>query len=119
VLFPCGTLALTTIPAVLAEHGIPVDLLRVYHTRKLPLDDRARAQIERGIDAVLLASPSAAGALGASGVAIGEATVVCMGPTTAAAAVPFGWPNVVTAAEHSDAGMIDAVVAALRAPVLA
>ena len=119
VLFPCGTLALTTIPAVLAEHGIPVDLLRVYHTRKLALDDRARSQIERGVDAVLLASPSAAVALGASAVAVGDATVVCIGPTTAAAAVPFGWPNVLTATEHSDAGMIETLVAVLNAPVLA
>jgi uroporphyrinogen III methyltransferase/synthase len=110
VLFPCGTLALTAIPAVLGEHGIPVDLLPVYHTRRLPLDERARAQIECGVDAVLLASPSAAAALGASGVELGDATVGCIGPTTAAAAVPFGWPNVVVASDHSDGGMIEALL---------
>jgi uroporphyrinogen III methyltransferase/synthase len=118
VLFPCGTLALTTIPAVLGEHGIVVDLLRVYHTRSLALDARVRAQIERGVDAVLLASPSAAVALAASGVALGDAVVICLGPTTAAA-VPFDMPNVVTATNHSDAGMVDALVAAFRSPVLA
>ena len=117
VLFPCGTLALTTIPAILGEHGIPVDLVRVYHTRKLALEDRVWAQLARGVDAVLLASPSAAAALGASGVELGDATVVCIGPTTAAATVPFGWPNVITASDHSDEGMIDALVAALNSPV--
>ena len=118
VLFPCGTLALTTIPAVLGEHGMPVNLLRVYHTRRLTLDDRARAQIERGVDAVLVASPSAAAALGASGVGLADATIVCIGPTTAAATVPFGWPNVITASDHSDAGMIEALLAASTDPLL-
>ena len=119
VLFPCGTLALTTIPALLGEHGIPVDLLRVYHTRRLVLDDRVRTQIERGVDAVFLASPSATAALGASTLALGDATIVCIGPTTAAATVPFDWPNVITAGEHSDAGMIEALIAASRARVSA
>jgi uroporphyrinogen III methyltransferase/synthase len=113
VLFPCGTLALTTIPAVLGAHGIGVDLVRVYHTRRLTLDDRARAQFERGVDAVLLASPSAAAALGASGVELGDATIICIGPTTSAATVPFGWPNVITASDHSDAGMIDTLATTL------
>jgi uroporphyrinogen III methyltransferase/synthase len=117
VLFPCGTLALTTIPAVLGEHGYPVELLRVYHTRRLTLEDRVRAQIERGVDAVLLASPSAATALGESGVDLGDAIVVCIGPTTAAATVPFGWPNVIVASEHTDSGMIDTLKAALCPPV--
>jgi uroporphyrinogen III methyltransferase/synthase len=113
VLFPCGTLALTTIPAMLGKHGIPLELLPVYHTHQLAVDDRARAQIERGVDAVLLASPSAAVALGASGVRLGDATVVCIGATTAAAAVSFGWANVITARDHSDAGLIEALLEAL------
>ena len=114
VLFPCGTLASSTIPAILGGHGFHVDLLRVYHTRTLQLDDRTRAQIERGVDAVLLASPSAAAALGASGAVLGGAGVVCIGPTTAAAAAPFGWLNVFTAREHSDAGMIETLIDAIQ-----
>jgi uroporphyrinogen III methyltransferase/synthase len=118
VLFPCGTLALETIPTLLAEHGIAVERLPVYETKGLLLDSRTRQCIENGVDAVLLASPSAAVALGQSRVTLGSAVVVCIGPTTAEATATFRWPDVRVASVHSDAGMTAATLSALGAEVL-
>ena len=119
VLFPCGTLALDTIPDALAAGAVAVERLTVYATTLLPLDDRSRATIGQGVDAVLLASPSAATALGYSGERLGHATVVCIGPTTATAAAAFGWNDVRVAHPHSDSGMIATTVRALGSEAIA
>lgn len=108
VLFPSGTLALDTLPRGLRAQGIEVEPVTVYDTLECPLDPGARRDIERGVHAVVLASPSAARALGRSGVDLGGAAAVCIGETTADAARPWGW-NVAVAAEHSDAGLVAAL----------
>lgn len=117
ILFPCGTLAFTTIPRMLMREGIPVDRLTVYSTSQCVPDARIRREIERGVDAVLLASPSAVTALGSSGISLGTAQVVCIGETTARAARVFGWPDVHVAAVHSDEGLVDTTLRALGALV--
>jgi uroporphyrinogen III methyltransferase / synthase len=106
VLFPCGTLALDMIPEALGSDGVEVDRLIVYETRLRTIAERDRDAIERGVDAVLLASPSAATALGESGVALGGAALICIGPTTADAARHVGWTDVQVASVHSDAGLV-------------
>jgi uroporphyrinogen-III synthase len=50
---------------------------------------------------------------------LGDAIVVCIGPTTAAAASAFGWTNVRVASAHSDAGMITTTLDALQTQVVA
>lgn len=117
VLFPCGTLALDTIPDGLSAHGVVVDRLVVYDTRTVSPDVHTRAQIERGVDAVVFASPSAVRAFGDARIDIGDATVVCIGPTTAAATRAFGWPTVHVADVHTDAGLIATTTALLTATV--
>lgn len=114
VLFPCGTLALDAIPEGLGAHGIDVEQLVVYETRKLALDSRVCKEIARGVDAVVFASPSAVTAFGECGAVLGEAHVVCIGPTTAAATSIFGWPNVHVADVHSDAGLIASTMSVLQ-----
>jgi uroporphyrinogen III methyltransferase / synthase len=113
VLLPGGTLALPTVADALGAVGIAVDRLLVYDTRPLALDARSREAIDAGVDAILLASPSAATALGESGAHIGMATIVCIGPTTAAAARAFSWTDVRVAADHSDMGILATTLAAL------
>lgn len=113
VLFPSGTLALETIPAALGSRNVEVVSFTVYETRKLSLENRVRTELQRGVDAVLFASPSAVTAFGESEPSIGAARVVCIGPTTAAATAPFGWRNVRVADVHSDDGLLAATVAAL------
>ncbi|MCC6318291.1 MAG: uroporphyrinogen-III C-methyltransferase [Gemmatimonadaceae bacterium] len=117
VLFPSGTLALDTLPRGLRAAGLEVTPIEVYHTQELPLAPRAHEAIARGVDAVLLASPSAARALGASGVQPGSAVAVCIGETTAAAARAQGW-SVRVASTHTDAGMIAELIA-LRSTAVA
>lgn len=114
VLFPCGTLAVDDLSAALGAAGITVERVPVYETRRLPLDPRARAVISEGVDAILLASPSAATALGDSNVDPGHAAIICIGPTTAAATAPFGWQNVRVAESHSDAGLVACAMDAVR-----
>jgi uroporphyrinogen III methyltransferase/synthase len=110
VLFPCGTLASEALPRAVTSQGIEIESVRVYATRRLSIDDRTRELIEQGVDAVVLASPSAATAFGESAVRIGDAAVVCIGRATADACAPFNWSRVQVAASHSDAGVIESLV---------
>lgn len=112
VLFPCGTLALETVPRRLAERGIHVTPLTVYQTLRTHIDDHSRSLIERGVDAILLASPSAAAALVESNVDVRNAAIICIGPTTASAAASLGLRNIHTAHEHADSGMIATAIKA-------
>lgn len=114
VLFPCGNLALSTVPASLALAGVHVQRVVVYETRHRALSDHARTAIARGIDAILFASPSAVESALSAGVTPSDAIAVCIGPTTASSATRAGWPNVRVAVEHSDDGLIDSLMAAVK-----
>lgn len=115
VLFACGTLAREELPERLRASGHRVDEAVVYQTRLLDIAARERARIEEGIDAVLLASPSAARALAASGVALGRALVGCIGPSTATTAQREGLEVAFTSHEHSDRGLVESLVAQVDA----
>lgn len=106
-LFPSGTLALETIPLSLSTLDIPTERVRVYETRQLAPDPRVCDAIAQGVDAILLASPSAATALGRCGMSLHDTPIICIGPTTAAATAPYGWTDVRVADVHTDNGMID------------
>ena len=61
VLLPRGNLADDALPMALREHGLAPTPIVVYRTLPGPnLAERAKTAIERGIDAVLLTSPSSA-----------------------------------------------------------
>ncbi len=106
VLFPCGTLARDVVPTALAEDGIDVEPLIVYDTLPIEPGPDAAAAFDASPDAVLLASPSAVAALARLAPRLADTAVVCIGPTTAAAAREHGWPRVYQSAAHSDQGMI-------------
>ncbi len=119
VLFPCGTLARDEVAAGLREMDADVHELRVYDTLPQEPTPAQRARIERwasdahGIDAVLLYSPSAARSLAASGLPVGGAAIVCVGPTTARAAAEVGLErqeSPIVPLSYGDDGVIDALL---------
>ncbi len=106
VLFPGGTLAMDVIPNELRARGARVDVLEVYATQRLPLSPEIRRRIEAGVDAILLYSPSAAGALRESGVDVGRARIAAIGPTTADAARRLGLSVHLVPEDYGDEGML-------------
>lgn len=113
VLFACGTLARDELADGLRDRGLAVTPLVVYETTTLAPGRRERSLIERGVDAVLFASPSAVRAWVESGVRADGAACVCMGPTTAAEARRLGIGDPIVAEEHSDEGLARAAARAL------
>lgn len=114
VLFPCADRARDALPAVLRARGAHVDRVVAYRTTEAPPDalatlaDAARAGT---LDAVLVASPSAAAALARACAGSGaRLRVVCIGPTTADACRTLALPVAAVAAEPTDAALVDAVV---------
>ena len=119
VLFPCGTLAFDTIPDRLAVENIACERLPVYTTRKLTLTSRIHRELERGVDAILFAAPSAVEAFVASQGDAREAPVICIGTETASIALARGLRNVCVADLHSDQGLIQATVSLLGRQLVA
>lgn len=119
VLFPCGTLARDELRSGLRAAGLTVDELEVYDTRTEAPSDAVRRLLAAGgpgVDAAVLYSPSAAASAAAAGLNFGTAVVACIGPTTAAAARRHGYFPTVVPESHTDAGLVEALCAALATP---
>ncbi len=110
VLFPCGTLAVDEVSHGLTRLGLEVETLHVYDTLLQPPSDAALDAFRRGVDAVLLYSPSAAKSLASSGVALEGVQIFCVGPTTADAARSAGVPVSGVPEIYGDEGMIEALL---------
>ncbi len=114
VLFPCADRARDALPTVLRARGAAVDRVVAYRTVDAPPDALAAVAdcaAAGSLDAVLVASPSAAGALvRACGAATGRLRAVCIGPTTADACRALGVPVAAVAAQPTDAALVDALV---------
>ena len=119
VLFPCGTLAVDEVSHGLTRLGLEVETLHVYDTLLQPPSDAALNAFRRGVDAVLLYSPSAAKSLASSGVALEGVQIFCVGPTTADAARSAGVPVSGVPEIYGDEGMIEAVLEMAGAPGVA
>jgi uroporphyrinogen-III synthase len=121
VLFPCADRARDALPAVLRARGARVRQVVAYRTADAPpeaLAEVARHAAGGTLDAVLVASPSAAAAVARACRACGESAlagvrVVCIGPTTADACRALALSVAAVAAEPTDAALVDALVAAL------
>lgn len=109
VLFPCGDLARTTIPEGLRRRGAVVDVVTAYATVNATPSDAARRLIDEGVDAIVFCSPSAVKRFASLRLQAGDATVACIGPTTAAAARTAGLCVEVVAEEHSASGLVTAL----------
>jgi len=110
VLFPCGTLAVDEVSRGLTRAGLEVQTLHVYETLLQPPNDTALDAFRRGIDAVLLYSPSAAKSLASSKVELAGVQIFCVGPTTAGAARSAGLPVAAVPEIYGDEGMIEALL---------
>ena len=114
VLFPCGTLAREETALGLRRAGAVVEELVVYRTSPVAPSGAALRRIARGIDAVLLHSPSAVRSLIENDVPIGDAVIACIGPTTADEATRLGLRPTVVPTVYSDAGLLDALESHLQ-----
>ena len=96
--------------------GWEVDAVEAYRTARLSLTEAEQAAIA-GADAVCFASASSVHSLvdAAGGLGSLPPVVVCIGPTTAAAAEAAGLDVTAVAARHTLEGLVDALVVALNA----
>jgi uroporphyrinogen-III synthase len=122
VLFPAADRARDALPTVLRARGALVERVIAYRTLPTPPDALAEpaAHAAAGtLDAVLLASPSAAGAMArACGAALRAGDdraplVVCIGPATARACEGLGLRVAAVAAQPSDEALVRALCACL------
>jgi len=82
----------------------------VYNTLLQPPNDAALDAFSRGVDAVLLYSPSAAKSLASSGVDLNGLQIFCVGPTTADVARSVGLSVSGVPDIYGDEGMIESLL---------
>jgi uroporphyrinogen III methyltransferase/synthase len=114
VLLPRAAAGRDVLPAGLAAAGWQVDAVEAYRTVHVPLTEVDRAAVAEA-EAVCFASASAVnGLLTAAGSRdVIPGVVVCIGPSTAAAARAAGLEVTAVADRHTIPGLVDALVAAL------
>ena len=116
-LFPCGNLALRTLPDGLRQSGWDVDEAVVYDTAPVGERPASTLLLEQGwISAVVLRSPSAVRALLSFAAVPDTVQVVCAGETTAAAARQLGLRVDAVAPSPSSAAVADTVRRVLTRP---
>jgi uroporphyrinogen-III synthase len=105
VLYPCGNIARPTIPEALRRCGASVDSIVVYETVDATPSAVTRKLIGEGVDVIVFCSPSAVRRFVALGLSEGDATIACIGPTTASAARSAGLNVEVMAENNCASGM--------------
>lgn len=114
ILFPAADIAGEALPQRLRAAGAQVDVVTAYRTVRPNANPRTVERARRGIDAVLLASPSAArnlvAMLDGNIEPLQRSRAVCIGPTTASAIRGMGVEPAAIAAEPSDAGLVTALL---------
>lgn len=111
VLLPQADIASPSLAVELRSRGALVDVVAAYRTVAIEPSRDEVIELERGVDAIVLASGSAARSLVASrvGRVAEDAVVVCIGAQTAQAAREVGLPVVLVADEATAEGIIDAL----------
>ena len=96
----------------LRDRGAKLDAIVAYRTVEMTPSPAELAELERGVDAIVLASGSAARSLAALGLSspLRETQLVCIGPKTAEAARAAGLTVGLVAHEASAEGIIHALV---------
>ena len=117
VLIPRAAAGRDVLPEGLAGAGWEVDAVAAYQTVPVSATPAERSVVA-GADAVCFASASAVnGFLAAVGGPDGvPPVVVCIGPTTAAAAVAAGVDVTAVAEDHTVPGLVAALTAVLKPP---
>jgi uroporphyrinogen III methyltransferase/synthase len=114
VLLPRAAAGRDALPVGLLAAGWQVDAVEAYRTVPVPMNDADRSAVA-GADAVCFASASAVKGLldAAGGPEVVPAVVVCIGPSTAAAASAAGLPVTAVAERHTIPGLVDTLLAVL------
>lgn len=118
LLLPRGRKGREELPEILGAAGWEVVPLTCYDTLPAVVSPEAAAELARGLDAALFASPSAArnlwAALGEPGrEVLRRALLVPIGPTTALALKEIGLEPTLPPADYSVPGLVDALRKAL------
>lgn len=114
VLVPGSSIGRPETATALERRGAEVRRLAIYHTAAATPAPPDLEELRRGFDAILFASPSAVDgfftALGRGAAdLLAAATVVCIGPTTAAAVTARGIVLPVIASHPSASGLLEAL----------
>lgn len=109
ILYPRADIAGTALAERLRAHGAIVTDVIAYATVHQTPPAWAVAELQRGADAIVFASPSAARSYHALRLTAGSAKIACLGPTTASAARDLGLHVDATAADHHAGGMVEAL----------
>jgi uroporphyrinogen III methyltransferase/synthase len=114
VLVPRAAEGRDVLPDGLAAAGWEVDVVAAYRTVPVPISDESRAEVAAS-DAVCFASASSVHGLlkAAGGPEKLPGVVVCIGPSTAAAAAASGLSVTAVATEHTLPGLVEALVRTL------
>lgn len=114
-LFPCGNLALDTLPDGLKQLGWHVAQVVVYETSTVTQEPMSVELIRSGgVSAIILRSPSAARALRAFVPGEVSMPLICAGSTTAQAAAELGFEVAAVASSPTAADVAAAVAAVLN-----
>ena len=114
VLMPASMIARPELGHCLTAKGATVNQVTAYRTTKTAANLDALALVERAVDAVAFASPSAVCAFteqfqrqGISLARLEQATIACIGPSTHERALGHGFLQSVMAQTHTLAGLVD------------
>ena len=115
VLFACGDRARDALSDRLKELGAIVDRVVTYRTQPIRASAIATTLQMHTVDAMIIASPSAASVVGAAleSAALEFPLAVCIGHTTAEAASNAGFSVAAIAAAHTDEALVEATIHAL------
>ncbi len=116
ILLPRSVSGRAELPRLLTEAGAQVDEIAIYATVPALLSEESVAELLRGVDVVTFASGSAARAFydsisrtEALPSLLANVTRACIGPSTAEVLAELGIPADVVAADHTAAGLVDAL----------
>jgi porphobilinogen synthase len=113
ILIPRSDLARKSLGEDLRARGASVDEVLAYVTSRAEMAPESAKEIERGFDAVLFASPSAArcfAAISGGPARLRDALVACIGPATAEEAEKIGYRVELVAERHSAEGLVEALI---------
>ncbi len=114
ILMPASMIARPELSERLSARGTSVDQVVAYRTISSSVKFDALALIERAVDAITFASPSAVSAFaeqfqcqGVDLTELGRAAIACIGPSTHECALHNGFSEPIVACPHTLAGLVD------------
>jgi uroporphyrinogen-III synthase len=119
ILYPASSLADPTLPESLRAKGAAVDVVEAYRTEVLPDRQQMLAKLvaRHQVDAILIASPSAARSLDGALRTLGrgfdlQPLIGSLGPTTSAELSRLGWPTNFESPQRSFQSLAEALAQA-------